>query len=100
MGAMPLAGGLAVCVLFAFVAGALAWRKGYSFAAWFGTGGAIVLTAIALGFLPSVRNPSLSGVERAKLTARGNRIGASLSFLLIALVVRPTDAATRFLAHH
>ena len=61
----------------------LAVRKGYSFAAWFGTGGTTVLSAIVLGLLPDTRNPSLAASERTKAIARGNMIGTALSLLTI-----------------
>ncbi len=74
-----------VCLLFGIVAAALAARKGYSFAAWFGAGGLVLLAAIALGFLPSVRDPSLPPAEREKALARGNLIGLALSLLTLSM---------------
>ena len=44
-----------------------------------------MLAAIALGFLPSTRDPSLPAPQRAKAIVRGNQIGAALSLLTLAL---------------
>jgi hypothetical protein len=76
---------IAVSLVFGIVIGVLAMRKGYSFAAWLGSGGLVLLSAIALGFLPDLRNPSLSDSQRDKLRAQGNLAGFALSMFTLAL---------------
>ncbi|HVW39104.1 MAG TPA: hypothetical protein VHB99_17435, partial [Pirellulales bacterium] len=76
---------IAVSLVFGIVIGVLAMRKGYSFAAWLGSGGLVLLSAIALGFLPDLRDPSLSDSQREKLRAQGNLAGFALSMFTLAL---------------
>lgn len=84
-GLIILAALLGVYFLFGLVLGVLAMRKGYSFAAWVGAGGSVLLGAIALGFLPNARDASLSSSERAGLKTRGNRVGTALSLIVLML---------------
>jgi hypothetical protein len=65
--------------IFGIVIGVLARFKGYSFLAWFGTGGAILLSAIVLAFQPKVRGVALTEEEILQKTQKGNRIGWLLS---------------------
>jgi hypothetical protein len=76
---------LAVSLVFGVVIGALAMRKGYRFAAWLGSGGLLLLSAIVLAFLPDLRDPSLSDSQREKLRAQGNMAGFALSMFTLAL---------------
>jgi hypothetical protein len=66
-------------LLLGVVMGLLAIRKGYSFGAWFLTGGFVLLGAIGLGFMPNARDQTKSPEERDRILARGNRIGLILS---------------------
>ena len=84
-GKLLLSALLAVSLVFGVVIGVLAMRKGYSFAAWLGSGGLVLLSAIALAFLPDLRDPSLSDSQRDKLRAKGNLAGFALSMFTLAL---------------
>jgi hypothetical protein len=65
--------------------GFLAMRKGYTFAAWFLTGGFVLLGAIALGFMPNAKDPTRSPAERDRMRTRGNQIGLILSIVTLVL---------------
>lgn len=80
-----LAALVVLSMVFGIVVAALATRKGYSFAAWLGTGGLAILSAIALGILPNARDASLASTERARLSAKGNCVGIALSLSAILL---------------
>ena len=94
--------GVATAIVFCFfglVIGVLARLKGYSFLAWFGTGGAIIFSAVVLAFQPKVRGVAITEEERSKKVRTGNGIGWILSlavYLLISLTVAAWLIAVSF----
>ena len=97
-----LYGGVAATVVYCFfglIIGVLAKFKGYSFLAWFGTGGAILLAAIVLAFQPKVRFVALTEEEILRITERGNKVGWILSLvvyigILLSVVVWLSSVST------
>lgn len=85
-----LAGAVVFC-LFGAIIGGLAKRKGYSFLAWFGTGGTLLVSAILLAFRPKLRGVEMSDEQRAMHVRRGNLIGWILSIINGGLVVLAAD---------
>ncbi len=67
--------GLIVFCFFGTIMGLLARMKGYSFLAWFGTGGTLLVSALALAFQPKLRGVELSAEELDRSRRRGNGIG-------------------------
>jgi hypothetical protein len=81
----------AVCCFFGTLIGLLAKLKGYSFLAWFGTGGSILLAAIILAFQPKVRGTELTREEIDVKIEKGNRIGWILSlFVFVGILLSVT----------
>ncbi len=72
---------------FGVIIGALARFKGYSFLAWFGTGGAVLLGAIVLAFQPRVRGVGLTEEEVMHKTQQGNRVGWILSLIIYICIL-------------
>ena len=84
-------GGAAILCLFGLVIGLSARLKGYSFLAWFGTGGTLLISALVLAFQPKLRGVELSEEQRAVSVQRGNRIGWILSVINVFLIVLVAD---------
>lgn len=87
-----------VFCVFGLLMGLLARRKGYSFLAWFGSGGTLLISVIVLAFLPKNRGQELSAETLSHQALRGDRLGWILTLVnyWIAILATTFPALANF----